>query len=174
MRRLILGIALMSLLGAVVCADSADTAKKAGDAKAEKTEMKPAEKADTAAVKAAEKKAEVVTLKSGIRYIDHKVGTGAEAVAGKRIAVHYTVWIDENGKHGKEMDSSRRGGQPYSLVLGAHEVIDGWDLGIVGMKVGGQRELFVPSEYAYGKQGHPAGIPPNTNLVFELELMDAQ
>ena len=73
MRRLVLGIALMSLLGAVVCANSADTTKKAADPKAEKTEMKPAEKADSAATPA-EKKAEVVTTKSGLQIIDHKVG----------------------------------------------------------------------------------------------------
>ncbi len=173
MRRLILGIALMSLLGAVVCADSADTTKKATDAKAEKTEMKPAEKADTAA-KAAEKKAEVVTTKSGLQIIDHKVGAGAEARTGMRVAVHYTGWLNDNGKRGKEFDSSRKGGQPYVITLGAKQVIDGWEEGIVGMKVGGTRELIIPPTLAYGKRGYPGYISPDATLIFELELMDAQ
>ncbi|MBK7142161.1 MAG: FKBP-type peptidyl-prolyl cis-trans isomerase [bacterium] len=173
MRRLVLGIALMSLLGAVVCANSADTTKKAADPKAEKTEMKPAEKADSAATPA-EKKAEVVTTKSGLQIIDHKVGEGAEARTGMRVAVHYTGWLNDNGKRGKEFDSSRPSGQPYVITLGAKQVIDGWEEGIVGMKVGGKRELIIPPTLAYGKSGYPGYIPPDATLIFELELMDAQ
>lgn len=169
----LLGVA--SLLAAVVIADSTDSTKQAEKAtekvdkkmdQAQKAAEKPTEKAG----KAAEKKAEVVTTKSGLKYIDHQIGTGAEATTGKQVTVHYTVWLDENGKPGRKLDSSR-GAQPYTLKLGAGEVIKGWDEGLVGIKEGGKRELFVPSELAYGKQGHPAGIPPNAKLIFEVELV---
>lgn len=168
MKKLVLGLAILSLLGAVVCADSADSTKKA-DQPAQKSETKPADKAE----KPAEKKGEMITTKTGLQYTDLKVGTGAEAATGKRIAVHYTGWLFENGKRGKQFDSSR-GTNPYALTLGAKQVIDGWDEGIVGMKVGGIRELIIPPTLAYGKRGYPGYIPPDATLIFEVELMDAQ
>ncbi len=171
MKKLVLGLAIVSLLGAVVCANSADTTKKA-DQPAQKTDVKPAEKVDSAAAPA-EKKGEMVTTKTGLQYTDLKVGMGAEAATGKRIAVHYTGWLYENGKRGKQFDSSR-GSNPYVLTLGAKQVIDGWDEGIVGMKVGGIRELIIPPALAYGKAGYPGYIPPDATLIFEVELMDAQ
>lgn len=168
MKKLVLGLAILSLLGAVVCANSADTTKKA-DQPAQKSETKPAEKAE----KPAEKKGEMITTKTGLQYTDMKVGMGAEAATGKRIAVHYTGWLYENGKRGKQFDSSR-GNSPYPLTLGAKQVIDGWDEGIVGMKVGGIRELIIPPALAYGKAGYPGYIPPDATLIFEVELMDCQ
>jgi len=110
---------------------------------------------------------------------DVKVGTGAEAVAGKMVTVHYTGWLytinPANPDHkAKQFDSSRKKGEPFSFPLGAGRVIKGWDQGIVGMKVGGQRTLIIPSEMAYGARGAGGVIPPNRALIFEVELLNVE
>ncbi len=105
----------------------------------------------------------------GIRDIEK--GTGDEAVTGSTLVMHYTGWLYSNGKHGKKFDSSLDSGQPFSFKLGAGEVIEGWDKGIAGMKVGGKRELTIPSQMGYGAQGAPPDIPPNAALIFEVELL---
>lgn len=106
--------------------------------------------------------------------IDNKVGAGSEAVAGKSVDVHYTGWIYSpvapNHK-GKKFDSSLDRGNPFSFPLGAGRVIKGWDQGVVGMKVGGQRTLIIPSDMGYGSRGAGAVIPPNAALVFDVELL---
>lgn len=99
---------------------------------------------------------------------DLKVGSGAEAVAGKTVTVNYTGWLTD----GTKFDSSVDSGQPYPFVLGAGEVIPGWDEGVAGMKVGGKRKLTIPPDLAYGEQGAGGGvIPPNATLIFEVELV---
>ena len=110
---------------------------------------------------------------------DTKVGTGAEAVAGKMITVHYTGWLysyapDQPDHRGKQFDSSLTNGQPFSFPLGAGRVIRGWDQGVVGMKVGGQRTLIIPSEMAYGSRGAGRFIPPNRALIFDVELLEVK
>jgi peptidylprolyl isomerase len=108
----------------------------------------------------------IITMPSGIKYEDIKVGTGAEAEAGKTIHVHYTCYMLD----GTVADSSLKRGQPYGFKLGTASVIKGWDLGLVGMKEGGKRKLLVPSEFAYGT--HRYGIiPPGSDLIFEVELL---
>jgi FKBP-type peptidyl-prolyl cis-trans isomerase FkpA len=98
---------------------------------------------------------------------DLKVGTGAEATTGKTVSVHYTGWLTD----GKEFDSSIKRGTPFEFRLGEGGVIQGWDKGVVGMKVGGKRKLTIPPEMAYGERGAGNGlIPPNSTLVFEIEL----
>ena len=109
-----------------------------------------------------------------MKVTDVEVGTGAEAVAGKSVSVHYTGWLyDESAPdhHGKKFDSSRDRGQPFSFVLGAGSVIKGWDQGVAGMKVGGKRTLVLPPEFAYGSRGAGGVIPPNATLVFDVELL---
>src|SRR5579863_779595 len=85
-------------------------------------------------------------LANGLKYTDTTVGAGAEATPGHKVSVHYTGWLDENGKKGKKFDSSVDRGQPFEFALGAHQVIAGWDLGVEGMKVGGKRTLIIPPD----------------------------
>lgn len=105
---------------------------------------------------------------------DNKVGAGNEAVAGKLVDVHYTGWLYDpaapNNK-GKKFDSSLDRGEKFSFPLGAGRVIKGWDQGVVGMKVGGQRTLTIPAELGYGARGAGGAIPPNAVLVFDVELL---
>lgn len=110
------------------------------------------------------------TTASGLQIQDLQIGTGAEAVTGKRVWMHYTGTLTD----GTKFDSSRDSGRPYELLLGNREVIAGWDEGIVGMRVGGKRRLTVPPQLAYGAQGYPPVIPSNATLIFELELMDVK
>jgi peptidylprolyl isomerase len=98
---------------------------------------------------------------------DVKVGTGAEATAGKSVTVHYVGTLTS----GSKFDSSRDRGQGFTFQLGAGEVIEGWDKGVAGMKVGGVRKLTIPPEMGYGARGFPPVIPPNSTLLFEVELL---
>lgn len=98
---------------------------------------------------------------------DLVVGSGAEAVTGKTVSVHYTGKLTD----GTKFDSSLDRGDPFSFRLGAGQVIKGWDQGVAGMKVGGKRLLTIPPELGYGQRGFPGAIPPNATLVFEVELL---
>lgn len=108
---------------------------------------------------------------------DLRVGTGADATAGKSLTVHYTGWLydpTQPEQKGRQIDSSA-GRDPFTFTLGAGRVIRGWDQGVVGMKVGGQRRLIIPPSLAYGSEGSVGGaIPPNATLVFDIELLDVQ
>lgn len=104
---------------------------------------------------------------SGLEYRDDVVGTGREAKKGDRVSVHYTGTLTD----GKKFDSSRDRGQPFQFPLGAGYVIRGWDEGVAGMKVGGRRTLVIPPEIGYGARDMGA-IPPNSTLVFDVELLD--
>lgn len=128
------------------------------------------------ATKNEEAKATVIHSIGALNKTDVKVGTGTTAASGQTVAVHYTGWLyDPNAanKRGQEFDSSRRRG-PFSFPLGQGRVIKGWDQGVVGMKVGGQRTLIIPSEMAYGTRGAGKKIPPNATLIFDVELLSVQ
>lgn len=103
---------------------------------------------------------------AGLVQTDVKVGTGAEAVSGKEVTVHYVGTLDD----GTKFDSSRDRGTPFTFALGAGQVIKGWDLGVAGMKVGGIRTLVIPANLAYGNQA-VGSIPPGSTLHFEVELL---
>lgn len=99
---------------------------------------------------------------------DLVVGTGAEATVGKVISVHYTGTLTD----GTKFDSSKDRGEPFEFTLGAGQVIQGWDKGFEGMKIGGKRKLTIPASLGYGEAGTPGGpIPPNATLIFEVELL---
>ena len=106
--------------------------------------------------------------------IDVRIGKGEDAVAGQTVNVHYTGWLfdktAENNK-GKKFDSSRDRPGHFTFPLGAGRVIKGWDEGVQGMKVGGQRTLIIPSSMGYGSRGAGDVIPPNATLIFDVELM---
>ena len=108
---------------------------------------------------------------------DMMVGSGAEAAPGSKVTVHYTGWLYDSRKpdqKGTEFDSSRKQGNPFSFELGQRQVIAGWDQGVAGMKVGGQRRLVIPSDLAYGEKGAGGVIPPGATLVFDVELLDVK
>ncbi len=111
------------------------------------------------------------TTASGLKIEDVLVGTGAEAVAGGGVTVHYTGWLLEAEKRGAKFDSSVDRKEPFKFPLGAGRVIKGWDEGVAGMKVGGKRVLTIPPELGYGARGAGGVIPPNATLVFEVELL---
>jgi FKBP-type peptidyl-prolyl cis-trans isomerase len=102
---------------------------------------------------------------------DLVTGTGAEATDGKKVTVHYTLWLASNNKR---IESSHDSKKPKSFRLGAGQVIKGWDLGVPGMKVGGKRKLILPPELGYGGAGAPPSIPGGATLIFEIELLDVK
>lgn len=115
-----------------------------------------------------------VTTKTGLKYQDNKVGTGKTAEAGKIVFVQYTGWLYNDGQKGKKFDSSRDRGKPFEFRLGRHMVIAGWDEGVAGMKEGGKRTLIIPSNLGYGARGFPPVIPANSDLIFDVELVEVK
>ena len=108
---------------------------------------------------------------------DEHVGDGSEAASGRRVTVHYTGWLYDEGRDGHKgtkFDSSRDRNEPFAFRLGAGEVIRGWDAGVSGMKVGGRRTLTIPADLGYGTRGAGGVIPPNATLVFDVELLDVR
>ncbi len=105
---------------------------------------------------------------SGLYIQDLTVGTGDEATSGATVTVHYEGWLP----NGTKFDSSRDRDEPFSFLLGAGFVIQGWDEGLVGMRVGGFRKLVIPPGLGYGVSGFPPAIPGNATLVFDIELLE--
>ncbi len=110
------------------------------------------------------------TMPNGLQIEDETVGTGDTAVAGKQVEVNYTGTLT----NGTKFDSSYDHGQTFTFTLGAGQVIQGWDEGVAGMKVGGKRKLTIPPDLGYGAAGAGAVIPPNATLVFEVELVSVK
>jgi len=111
-----------------------------------------------------------------LQITDVRAGTGAEAVNGRTVSVHYTGWLYSSSAadhHGTKFDSSRDRGTPFSFTLGAGQVIAGWDQGIAGMKVGSQRTLVIPPNLGYGNRAN-GPIPANSTLIFDVELLDVR
>lgn len=110
------------------------------------------------------------TPSAELKIEDIKVGSGIEAIAGKKVSVNYVGTLTD----GSKFDSSYDRNQPFTFNLGAGEVIKGWDEGVVGMKVGGKRKLTIPPDLGYGAAGAPPVIGPNATLIFEIELLDVK
>jgi len=108
---------------------------------------------------------------SGLRYVDSKKGEGVAASKGRKVVVHYTGWLESNGK---KFDSSVDRAEPFDFKLGGGEVIAGWDEGVDGMRVGGKRRLFIPAKLGYGDRGAGRDIPGGASLVFDVELLEVK
>lgn len=130
--------------------------------------------ASIAALSVTSAAAQQAVLPGGTRITDVKTGEGAPAEPGRAVAVHYTGWLYVDGGKGTKFDSSRDRGQPFIFTLGLGEVILGWDEGVAGMKVGGQRTLIVPPDAGYGERGAGGVIPPGATLIFDVELLAVQ
>ena len=107
------------------------------------------------------------TTPSGLKYVDEVVGEGDSPQKGKRVRVHYTGRLTD----GKKFDSSVDRGEPFEFVIGIGQVIRGWDEGVMSMRVGGKRQLIIPPDLGYDARGAPPVIPPNAELVFDVELL---
>jgi len=107
----------------------------------------------------------------GLEYWDIKTGDGPVATSGHMVTVHYTGWLAANGN---KFDSSLDRGQPFQFMLGEGQVIKGWDEGVAGMKIGGKRQLLIPPSLGYGERGAGLAIPPNSTLIFDVELLKVE
>lgn len=164
--RTLFGIVLASL-GAVSCAKLTEPPKPEPiQAEATTTAAKPA--AEPTEAKPAAPAAPAADPDAKLESQDLVVGKGAEAKAGDTIRVHYVGTLT----NGDQFDASRPRGEPFQFELGKGRVIKGWDEGVVGMKVGGKRKLTIPPHLGYGERGAGAKIPPNSTLVFEVELLE--
>ncbi|MGA8538245.1 MAG: FKBP-type peptidyl-prolyl cis-trans isomerase [Terriglobales bacterium] len=159
MKIAILAIVLLALAGLVFARTSARASTQAASKAA-----KPAAAGPTKVT------GEPTKTASGLEYWDIKIGTGAVAQSGHQVKVDYTGWLT----NGKKFDSSVGTGKPFDFMLGAGQVIKGWDEGVVGMKVGGKRQLRIPPGLAYGAKGYPGVIPPDSTLIFDVQLVDAK
>lgn len=112
----------------------------------------------------------IITTESGLKIQDLVVGNGNQVKSGDTVAVHYIGTLES----GTKFDSSYDRSTPFITPIGVGQVIKGWDEGIVGMKVGGKRKLIIPPSLGYGEQGAGSAIPPNSTLVFEVELLEVK
>jgi len=115
-----------------------------------------------------------ITMDNGLRYLDVETGSGAIAETGMIVVVHLIGWLDDNGAKGSNFISTYDRGKPLSFKLGTDKVMKAWSEGVRGMKTGGRRRLLVPSKLGYGERGVAEIVPPNADLVFDVELLEVR
>ena len=113
-----------------------------------------------------------MTTGRGLQYKDLKPGTGERAEVGDVATLHFTGWLEEKGGKGRELYDTHRRGEPVSFVIGTDRVMPAWNEGVIGMKPGGRRLLKVPAELGYGSRGVQDVVPPNSRLIFVIELLE--
>jgi FKBP-type peptidyl-prolyl cis-trans isomerase FkpA len=115
----------------------------------------------------------LVTTESGLQYKDVAIGTGEVVKIGTKVKVYYTGWLQNaDGSVGKIFDSNEDGNEPFRFMVGMGRVIPGWDEGLQGMRIGGKRVLMIPAALGYGERGAGTAIPPDTNLIFRVKLVE--
>lgn len=162
-------VALAGLLVLTACGPSKQEiqARKAAEEKARiEKAIRDAQEANKAPVLT--EKDQVVQSERGLKYVDFKVGTGKEARQGGTVTVNFIGWVD-----GSKIDSSDDRGKPASFIIGGNQVIDGWSVGVKGMKEGGVRLLIIPPDLAYGKEGKSGFVGPDKTLWYRIELIKA-
>ncbi|MFZ0134546.1 MAG: FKBP-type peptidyl-prolyl cis-trans isomerase [Desulfobacterales bacterium] len=117
---------------------------------------------------------DVTVLESGLKYQDLVVGTGETAGAGKVATIHMAGWLDDGGRKGVKFFDSRDQGQPIMFKIGTDRVMKAWNLGVVGMQAGGKRRLMVPASLGYGKKAVDGIVPPDSDLILEIELVEVK
>jgi FKBP-type peptidyl-prolyl cis-trans isomerase len=163
MRRLLVSIALVASLVLVVACGS-------GEKETTAPGVTPKATATQTGGGPPPLSAQATVTASGLKIIDIKIGSGDEAQNGQTVSVHYTGWLAD----GTKFDSSLDRGEPLSFVLGTGQMIRGFDEGMAGMRVGGQRRLIIPSDLAYGTKGRLPRIPPNAELTFDIQLVSVK
>ena len=162
MRRLLICLALLcaALIVAAGCSKKTQDNPEVTEAKVEKP------------VVPAEEVSNIVTTPSGLKYEDLVVGEGQVADNGMNVVVHYSLWLDRDGQKGQKIQSSKDTNSPLPFRVGQQGLIKGWNEGMLGMKPGGTRRLFIPADLGYGAAGRPPIIPSNAALIFEIELLE--
>jgi peptidylprolyl isomerase len=157
--------AVLAAIAVAGCQESKTTEQSATSTSASATTTTPPASTVSGATEGEER-----TLPGGLKLIDVKVGSGPMAEIGNTVAVHYTGRLTD----GTKFDSSLDSGEPIRFPLGTDQIIQGWNEGIKGMRVGGKRKLTIPPAMGYGERGYPPVIPPNSTLVFDVELVDVK
>jgi len=132
--------------------------------------MRTAVQATSAQTQETQMTSEKIKLPSGLVYEIQQEGSGVAPQNGNQVTVHYTGWLDKEGQPSTKFDSSRDRGTPFTFIIGKGMVIKGWDEGVLTMKIGEKRRLYIPANLAYGARGVPGAIPPNAGLIFDVEL----
>lgn len=164
-------IAFAAALSLAGCNEAAQNSQSAPTTSGSATTTTPAP-TDAAAPSGDASGGKVHKLASGLQYEDLIVGSGKMAEPGMNVSVHYTGWLTDAAK--TKFDSSLDRGQPFQFQLGGGQVIQGWDEGVKGMRIGGKRKLTIPPDLGYGARGAGGVIPPNATLVFDVELLDVK